>query len=37
MKKLTSLCAGLLVILSSSVFAAEHFTEALECQRAWKI
>ena len=30
MKKLTSLCAGLLLILSSSVFAAEHLTEALE-------
>lgn len=30
MKKMTSICAGLLLLLSSSVFAEEHLTEALE-------
>ena len=30
MKKITSICAGLLLLLSSSVFAEEHLTEALE-------
>jgi hypothetical protein len=30
MKKLTTLCAGLLFLLSSSVFAEEHLKEALE-------
>ena len=30
MKKMTTLCAGLLLLLSSSVFAEEHLKEALE-------
>ena len=30
MKKMTSICAGLLLLFSSSVFAEEHLTEALE-------
>ena len=30
MKKMTTLCAGLLFLLSSSVFAEEHLKEALE-------
>jgi len=30
MKKITSICASLLLLLSSSVFAEEHLTEALE-------
>ena len=30
MKKMTTLCAGLLLISSSSVFAEEHLKEALE-------
>ena len=30
MKKLTTLCAGFLFLLSSSVFAEEHLKEALE-------
>ena len=30
MKKMTAICAGLLLLLSSSVFAEEHLTEALE-------
>jgi len=29
MKKMTSICAGLLLLLSSSVFAEKHFTAAL--------
>ena len=29
MKKLTTLCAGLLLLLNSSVFAEEHLKEAL--------
>ena len=30
MKKMTTLCAGLLFLLSSSVFAEEHLKEAME-------
>jgi len=30
MKKITTLCAGLLFLLSASVFAEEHLKEALE-------
>jgi hypothetical protein len=30
MKKMTTLCAGLLLLLNSSVFAEEHLKEALE-------
>ena len=30
MKKMTTLCAGLLLFLSASVFAEEHLKEALE-------
>ena len=30
MKKITSICAGLLLLLSASVFAEEHLKEALE-------
>lgn len=30
MKKIVSLCAGLLFLLSTSVFAEEHLSEALE-------
>ena len=30
MKKMTTLCAGLLLLLSASVFAEEHLKEALE-------
>ena len=30
MKKMTAICAGLLLLISSSVFAEEHLTEALE-------
>jgi hypothetical protein len=30
MKKMTSICGGLLLLLSYSVFAEEHLTEALE-------
>ena len=30
MKKMTTLCAGLLLLLSSSVFAEEHLKEALD-------
>ena len=30
MKKMTSICAGLLLLVSSSVFAEEHLMEALE-------
>ena len=30
MKKKTFICAGLVLLLSSSVFAEEHLTEALE-------
>jgi Small metal-binding protein len=30
MKKMTCICTGLLLLLSSSIFAEEHLTEALE-------